>query len=391
MKIALVLNRFYPEVGGAETNLYFQAQELSKRHEVTVFTPRRLPETAKKERLGDFSVRRLLDVKNRLPNIGRDTFMPGIFFRILFGKFDAVMAFPALNRNNILALFAARIRRIPYILCSFDLLDYAEIQKKTGAIDPHCLESYVPSRRRQRLFAKCSHIFAISNREMDVFRRYNPHVSFSPVPVKTSEYEAEVDRAAFRKRYGIAQDAMAFLVLGRVSRIKGQDIAVKAFAEAAAKMPGSVLAVVGRSDYEPEFLDGMKRIIRDAGLEDRVVFTGMIPRDDVIAFLKTSDVMLAPVRFMNSGAVIVEAWAAGTPVIQSDAVDPDLIEQGVNGWRFPSEQPSVLAERMLEAYENRGRLPEMGAKGREKVLDGFTYPKLISIYEETLDRVRGSR
>ena len=391
MKIALVLNRFYPEVGGAETNLYFQAQELSKRHDVTVFTPRRLPETPKKERLGDFSVRRLRDVKNRLPNIGRDTFMPGIFFRILFGRFDAVMAFPALNRNNILALFAARLRRIPYILCSFDLLDYAEIQKKTGAIDPHCLEHYTPSRRRQRLFAKCSHIFAISNREMDVFRRYNPNVSFSPVPVKTSEYEADVDRAAFRKSRGIAGDATVFLVLGRVSRIKGQDIAVKAFAEAAPKMPGSVLAVVGRSDYEPDFLDGMKKVIAAAGLNDRVIFTGMIPRDDVIAFLKTSDVMLAPVRFMNSGAVIVEAWAAGTPVIQSDAVDPDLIEQGINGWRFPSEQASALADRMLEAYENRGRLPEMGAKGREKVLDGFTYPKLISIYEETLARVCKSR
>ena len=132
MKIALVLNRFYPEVGGAETNLYFQAKELSKRHQVTVFTPRRLPETPKKETLGAFSVRRLLDVRNRLPNIGRDTFMPGIFFRILFGGFDAVMAFPSLNHNNILALIASKIRRIPFILCSFDLLDYAEIQKKTG-------------------------------------------------------------------------------------------------------------------------------------------------------------------------------------------------------------------------------------------------------------------
>ena len=121
MKIAIVLNRFYPEVGGAETNLYFQAQELSKRHEVTVFTPRRLPETPKKEKIGNFSVRRLLDVRNRLPNIGRDTFMPGIFFRILFGGFDAVMAFPALNHNSILALFAAKLRRIPFVLRSFDL------------------------------------------------------------------------------------------------------------------------------------------------------------------------------------------------------------------------------------------------------------------------------
>ena len=140
MKIALVLNRFYPEVGGAETNLYFQAQELSKRHQVTVFTPRRLPETPKNETIGAFAVRRLLDIRNRLPNIGRDTFMPGIFFRILFGRFDAVMAFPSLNHNNILALLASKIRRIPFILCSFDLLDYAEIQKKTGKIDPNCLQ-----------------------------------------------------------------------------------------------------------------------------------------------------------------------------------------------------------------------------------------------------------
>ena len=385
MKIALVLNRFYPEVGGAETNLYFQAQELSKRHQVTVFTPRRLPETPKKETLGAFSVQRLLDIRNRrLPNIGRDTFMPGIFFRILFGSFDAVMAFPALNHNNMLALLAAKIRRIPFILCSFDLLDYAEIQKKTGTIDPHCLEHYTPSRLRQFLYRRCNHVFAISNREMDVFRRYNPHVSFSPVPVETSEYEVDVDQAAFRKRYGIAEDAMVFLVLGRVSRIKGQDIAVKAFIEAAPKMPGSILTVVGRSDYEPDFLEGMKAAIREAKLEDRVLFTGMIPRADVIGFLKTSDVMLAPVRFMNSGAVIVEAWAATTPVIQSDAVDPDLIDQGVNGWRFRSEQSGELAERLVESYEKRAQLPEMGRKGREKVLAGFTYPKLISIYEETI-------
>ena len=391
MKIALVLNRFYPEVGGAETNLLFQASELSKRHQVTVFTPRRLKETPKKETIGAFKVRRLWDVRNRLPNLGRDTFMPGIFFRILFGRFDIVMAFPSLNHNNILALAAAKLRRIPFVLCSFDLLDYAEIQKKTGKIDPECLRYYVPGLVRRRLFGMCDHIFAISNREMDVFRRYNPSVSFSPVPVKTEEYEVVVDRAAFRKRYGIGEDAILFLALGRVSRIKGQDVATQAFIEAAPKMRGAILAIVGRSDYEPEFLADLKLSIRDAGLEDRVIFTGTVPREDVIGFLKSSDVMLAPVRFMNSGAVIVEAWAAGTPVIQSDAVDPDLIDQGENGWRFHSGNSSELAQRMIECFENRARLPQMGLNGREKVLAGFTYTKLISIYEETFDRLLHSK
>ena len=97
--------------------------------------------------------------------------------------------------------------------------------------------------------------------------------------------------------------------------------------------------------------------------------------------------MVAPVRFMNSGAVIVEAWAAGTPVIQSDAVDPDLIDQGVNGWRFKSEDPDALAGVMAESFEKRASLPQMGQKGREKVLAGFTYPKLVSIYEETLKKL----
>lgn len=387
MKIAMVLNRFYPEVGGAETNLFFQARELSKRHQLTVFTPRRLPETPKKETLDGFSVRRLLDVKNRLPNIGRDTLMPGIFFRILFGNFDAVMAFPALNRNNMLALFAAKLRRIPFVLCSFDLLDYAEIQKRTGRIDPHCLDHYTPGRLRRKLLGMCDHIFAISNREIEALRRCNDSVSFSPVPVETSEYEREVDRVKFREKFGIAGDAMVFLALGRVSRIKGQDIAVDAFIKTAGRMPGAVLVIVGRGDYEPEFLDEMKNAIRAAKLEDRVLFTGMVPRDDVIGFLKSADVMLAPVRFMNSGAVIVESWAAGTPVIQSDAVDPDLIDQGVNGWRFKSEDSGALAEVMAESFAKRASLPRMGQKGREKVLAGFTYPKLISIYEETLEKL----
>lgn len=386
MKIAVVLNRFYPEVGGAETNLFFQTRELSKRHQVTVFTPRRLPETPACETIGKVSVHRLPDVRNRLPNIGRDTFMPGIFFRILFGGFEAVMAWPALNHNNMLALLAAKIRRIPFILCSFDLLDYAEIEKRTGKIDPHCLDHYIPTWPRRKLFAMCDHIFAISNREIEVFRRYNPHVSFSPVPVETSEYEQEIDREEFRERFGLAKDAMVFLVLGRVSRIKGQDIAVKAFIEAAPRMPGAVLVIVGRSDYEPAFLEGMKEAIRKAGLEDRVLFAGMVPRGDVIGFLKASDVMLAPVRFMNAGAVIVEAWAAGTPVIQSDAVDPDLIDQGVNGWRFRSERSEELADLMAESFGKRAQLPAMGARGREKVLADFTYPKLISVYEEVLAR-----
>ncbi len=73
-RIALVLNRFWPEVGGAETNLYFQAVELARHFDVTVFTPRRLAEELSDEQHRGFRIRRLKDWLNRsgrFPNLGK--------------------------------------------------------------------------------------------------------------------------------------------------------------------------------------------------------------------------------------------------------------------------------------------------------------------------------
>ena len=51
---------------------------------------------------------------------------------------------------------------------------------------------------------------------------------------------------------------------------------------------------------------------------------------------------------------------------------------------YPNNDMSALAALLEESFKLRAQLPAMGARGREKVLSGFTYPKLISIYEETL-------
>ena len=382
LRIALVLNRFYPEVGGAETNLYFQASELAKHHDVTVFTPMRRSDTPALETLNGFTVCRLKDWKNitgTYPNNRRDTFMGGVFFRILFGKFDVVQAFPALNRNNMLALLACKLKGMPFILTVFDLIDYAEVERLTGTVDNSSLNRFQPGLFRRKCLEWCSHIFAISNREIEVLKRYNPNVSFSPVPVNPDEYGSSNDD--IRTKYGIAKDAMLFLVLGRVSKLKGQDLAVKAFVKAAAEMPGSVMAIVGRNDYEPQLNAEMKRVVEENGLSGRVLFTGMVEHSDVIAFLRQSDIHVIPVRFMNSGAVVVESWAGGTPVIQSDAVDPNLVVEDENGYLFPCGDVNALADKMLASFNNRGKLREMGENGRKLVMDKFTYGNLSDIYE----------
>lgn len=384
LKIAIVLNRFYPEVGGAETNLHFQACELSKHHDVTIFTPRRQKGTPAKEQMDGFKVIRPKDWLNPFavfPNIRRDTFMPQIFLHLIFRKFDVVQVFPALNKNNILAMLATKLMRRPFILCSFDLLDYAMIEKQTGQINPNCLDFYTPSRFRKLLFRSCSHIFAISEREIAFFKRYNENVSFSPVPIQPAEYQIAVDLNV-REKYDLKADTMIFLVLGRISKIKGQDLAVEAFCKISGQIPNAVMALVGRTDYEPDFFNGIKDTIAKHNLEKHIFCTGMIERTEVVGFLQQSDIQIVPVRFMNSGAVVVESWAGGIPVIQSDAVDPNLIEQGTNGYLFKSEDIDDLASAITQAYSEREKLPQMGVAGRKMVLKEFTYEHLIKIYHD---------
>jgi len=389
LKIAIVLNRFYPEVGGAETNLYFQANSLAEKYDLTVFTPRRLEETAVKENINGYKVRRLFDILNpfnKFPNIKSKALMPGIFWKILFGNFDIVQVFPSLNYSNILAFLAAKLSGKPYILCSFDFLDYATIIKNgSGKIDCEMVKKYIPKFREKYMMKRCSHIFAISNREMDFFKQYNNNVSYSPVPVLTEEYESDVPSP--RAKYNLSNDDFLYMSLGRVSSIKGQDLALQAFIKIKDEIPMAKLIIVGRDDYEKEFIAEMKKNIKEHNIEDRVIFTGMVEREEVIGWLKYSDIHVIPVRFMNSGAVVVETWAAGTPVIQSDAVDPNYVIEDENGFIFQRENIDALTEKMLKAFANKNKFKQMAEKGKDFVLENITYKNLIKIYGEVYDKI----
>lgn len=389
LRIALVLNRFWPEVGGAETNLYFQAVELARDYDVTVFTPRRLADSPAYEEHAGFRIQRLPDALNRagrFPNLGPNTFMPSLFPRLLRGGFDLVQVFPSLNNNSLLAFAATRLLRIPFIFCSFDFIDYAQrIQQGGGRMDVNVIAGHVPSRRETYMLRRAEHVFAISQRELAFFRRYNPSASYSPVPVQVDEYLQPASSP--RARHGIADDEFVFLCLGRVSEIKGQDLALEAFCRIQHEVPRSRLVIVGRNDYEAGYVAAMHARITAAGLGARVVVTGMVDRPDVIGWLHHANAHVIPVRFMNSGAVVAESWAAGTVVIQSDAVDPNYVEDGVNGYVFPSESVDALAAKMMTAWRSRAQLDAMAARGREFVLANLTYQRLVEIYAEQYRRL----
>ncbi len=387
LRLALVVNRFWPEIGGAENNLYFQARELAKQFDVTVFCPRRSLKSPAREETAGFKIVRLTDWRNPFPKVlnrNNATLCPGLLWHLVTGGFHLVHCFPALNHNNMLACLAAMLIRAGRVLVTFDLLDYSPMLRNRQP-GQDLLEGYRPSPWRRFFFKQFHQLFAISNRETAFLRQFNPYATYSPVPVDPDEYDKAVPSP--RPGYGIADTDFVYLMLGRVSHTKGQDLGVAAFAQIAQEMPDARLVMVGRNDYEPEMLKTIRATVKKSGLEDQVTQTGMVDRDEALGWLRYADLHVVPVRFMNSGAVVVESWISGTPVIQSDAVDPNLVEDGKNGYLFPSENVNALADAMRRAYQERSTLPRMAAAGEDMVRSHYTYPHLIGQYSGVYRRI----
>ncbi|MDZ4122254.1 MAG: glycosyltransferase family 4 protein, partial [Candidatus Cloacimonadaceae bacterium] len=254
-----------------------------------------------------------------------------------------------------------------------------------GRINPDILRTVIPSVNKRFILKKMDYAFAIAEKEIDFIRKFNPKVEYSPVPILLDEYEIAVPDP--RSELGFGEEDFVFLCLGRVSNIKGQDVALKAFARVAATMPEAKLVFVGRTDYEQDFYEYLHSFVTQNALQDRVFFTGMLDREKVLGWLRTADIHVIPVRFMNSGAVVVESWISDTPVIQSDVVDPNLVVEDFNGYLFPSENEDILAEKMVKAFANRSRLSKLAANGKVLVKTRYTYDYLIDLYSKTYKKL----
>jgi glycosyltransferase involved in cell wall biosynthesis len=163
--------------------------------------------------------------------------------------------------------------------------------------------------------------------------------------------QAAVDRSK--------RDGCTFLYTGRLDPEKGLDTLLEAFRE----VPGELVLVGGGSDEE--------RLRGLAG--DRVRFEGPRERDELVAYYRDADVFVLPSRSEPWGMVLNEAAAAGLPLVateQSGAAH-DLIEEGVNGFRVPADDVTVLRARLTRLAEDPALRASAGARSLE-VARGFT-------------------
>jgi len=196
-------------------------------------------------------------------------------------------------------------------------------------------------------------------------------------------------RDAVRQSLGLVQGDQAVGIVGRLEPWKGQDVFVRALALVRQSVPRARGIVVGDAvPYGPDYRGALLALCAELGLGAGLVFTGF--RSDLPAVMQALDVLvLASVSPEPFGRVLIEAMAAGKPVVATDAgATREIIEDGVQGLWVPPGDVAALAHAIVTLLSHREQALAMGQAGRQRVLERFTVQQYVDgiqkVYRELL-------
>ena len=146
------------------------------------------------------------------------------------------------------------------------------------------------------------------------------------------------------------------LAVGRLTRQKGFDLLLRAFARIARDFDGWSLVIIG----EGEEREALVRQRRELLLDDRVQFVGQTP--DVVNWMAHAGLVVQPSRFEGFPNVVLESMGLGAAVISADCPSgpSELIEDCVNGRLVPVDDVEALAAVMAELIADAGERERLG-------------------------------
>jgi glycosyltransferase involved in cell wall biosynthesis len=185
------------------------------------------------------------------------------------------------------------------------------------------------------------------------------------------------------QKYGIRRDVPVFLAVGRLEMDKNVHLVLQATASVLRHTPVQAV-LVGKGRDEARF----RSLARRLGLDDGgAVFTGAVPEEEVAAFYSMADVYVGAGAAELQGLAVMEAMAAGLPVLAANAVAlPELVRDGDNGLLFELTAAD-LADKMGRMLAQREAWPRMGARSLEIIQPhdvGQVLARFEALYRELM-------
>jgi glycosyltransferase involved in cell wall biosynthesis len=178
------------------------------------------------------------------------------------------------------------------------------------------------------------------------------------------------------------------IVIGTVARMiewKGYRHIIEAAREVVKKRSDVVFLFTGVGDQEKELID----LIKEKGLQDHIIFTGWVEREDIPSLYRIMDIYLHAASFEPFGFVVAEAMLSGVPVVSTlTGAGADAIIHKENGYLAPHKDAAELANGIAFMLESDRKA--IGEKGKARALELFDFrimlEKHIQLYKDTLEK-----
>lgn len=212
-----------------------------------------------------------------------------------------------------------------------------------------------------------------------------------------NEFETDKNSSkdSIREELKLPNDTLIVSAIGRIDEIKGFDDFISASARIYQEKQDARFLLVGPEE-DPSLSLSLRKQVIDMGLEGIFFFLGF--RNDLPRILMESDVCVSSSISEGLSNVVLEAMAAGKPVVATRSGGPEeVIIDGETGFIVSVRKPHEIAEAVLKLLKNKGLREKMGGRGELLVKEQFTNERYVhgcesvyaELYEEKLRQSEG--
>jgi glycosyltransferase involved in cell wall biosynthesis len=187
-----------------------------------------------------------------------------------------------------------------------------------------------------------------------------------------------------RASFGIAADAFVFGFVGRLSYQKAPERLIEAFRNAASRLPGAELIMVGSGELEQE----VRKAIAESGMQKRIRLTSAFTGPQAVPAF---NVLVMPSRYEAMSYVMLEAAATGKPIVSTDVGGASTaIDRDKSGLIVPNDGDSAkLANAMVESADPT-RYRELSEAALSRMAN-FSMGQMIDKTEAVYRRLAAAR
>ena len=345
-------------------NVYVRAvcEELSRRDIPTeVFTRRSSPEGADRIRLADKSwVTRLpVGPPKDIDKAQLIDLLPAFTEAVLSEQRRRRVGFGLVHSHYWLSGWVGARLRDQWQLPWFHTFHTLARVKNERSVEGAVAEPEYRITVEQMIVREADRLIASSAQEADdLFRLYG--AARSQVAVVAPGVDLDTFRpqatAGLRAELGLG-DARVVVFAGRLERLKGAEIVIRALALLAkdGNPPSPYLLIIGDDSHngaaESQASGGerarLQSLARSLGVEPLVRFLPPVPQSTLASYLSLADVCVVPSYTESFGLVALEAAACGTPVVAARVGGlPTVVKDGLTGFTLVTHDPAQYAERI---------------------------------------------